>query len=82
LDPALTSKTPRLWLPRDRVRARAHEVRESEEAGLKVSDRGAWIDEWGRVEWAKDHFEEVPVWKAAPEEVVRRALCVNTRLVI
>jgi hypothetical protein len=61
LNPALTSKTPLLWLPRDRVGATAHEVRESEEAGLKVSDRGAWIDERGRVEWAKDDFEEVPV---------------------
>lgn len=62
LNPALTSSTPVIWLPRDRIGASGNEVRENEEAGLKASDKAAWIDEGnGRVYWDEQNFDEVPL---------------------
>jgi hypothetical protein len=62
LNPALTSSTPVIWLPRDAHGVSKNEVRENEEAGLKASDKAAWIDEEnGRVYWDEQKFDEVPI---------------------
>jgi len=62
LNPALTSATPVIWLPRDAGGASKNEVRENEEAGLKASDKAAWVDEEnGRVYWDEQNFDEVPI---------------------
>jgi hypothetical protein len=61
LNPALTSSTPIIWLPRDGIGASKNEIRENETAGLKASDKAAWIDEKGRVCWDERKFEEVPI---------------------
>lgn len=63
LNPALTSPTPVLWLAKDRIGATANEIRESEGKGLGATDRGAWLDDRGRVRWSVDDVREVPIWK-------------------
>ncbi|KAI1326558.1 DUF221-domain-containing protein [Xylariaceae sp. FL0255] len=63
LHPALTSRTPLIWLPRDKLGASENEVSENEDAGLKASDAGAWLDEKGNVCWTVLEFNKVPVWK-------------------
>ncbi|KAI0182784.1 hypothetical protein EV127DRAFT_402005 [Xylaria flabelliformis] len=65
LHPALTSKTPVIWMPHDPMDASRNEIRESEECGLKATDEGAWLDERRIVHWDVHDFEKVPVWKKA-----------------
>ena len=64
VNPALTSSTPLIWLPKDGTGASGNEVRENEKASLKASDQAAWIDGKGRVHWDGQNFQEVPIWKA------------------
>lgn len=63
LNPALTSKTPVIWLPKDEIGASGNEVRENEEVGLRASDKGAWVDEGsGKVCWDEEgEFGDVPI---------------------
>ncbi|KAF2022063.1 DUF221-domain-containing protein [Aaosphaeria arxii CBS 175.79] len=63
LNPALTSSTPVIWLPKDRIGATEVEVRENEEAGLKCSDDGAWLDENIKLEWSVRDFDKIPIFK-------------------
>ncbi|KAI1116563.1 DUF221-domain-containing protein [Nemania sp. NC0429] len=65
--PALTSRTPVVWVPRDAMRASANEVRESEACGLRATDAGAWLDEMRIVRLDVGDFGSVPVWKRAVE---------------
>ncbi|KAI1123262.1 hypothetical protein F5Y10DRAFT_286323 [Nemania abortiva] len=65
LHPALTSKTPVIWMARDAMDTSKNEVRETQECGLKASDEGAWLDEKRIVHWNVVDFEKVPVWKKA-----------------
>ena len=62
-NPAFTSKTPKLWLPRDNAGVSKVEISENEEAGIQSTDDGAEIDGKGRLQWNHD-FEKVPIWKA------------------
>ena len=62
LNPAYTSPTPVIWLPRDEMEVSKHEIRENEELGLKSSDQGAWVNRKGVVEWSVDDFGEVPIF--------------------
>lgn len=61
-NPAFTSKTPKLWLPRDQAGVSRDEIKENEEAGIPTTDEAAEIDENGKL-WYDPHFENVPVWK-------------------
>lgn len=63
LNPAYTSSTPVVWIPRDPMGVSKVAMRENEEAGIKCSDAGAWIDEEGALKWSVDDFEQVPVFK-------------------
>lgn len=63
LNPALTSPTPVVWLARDEMGVSKSEIRENEDMGLRASDRGAWIDESGKVKWSVGDFGEVPIFK-------------------
>lgn len=65
LNPAYTSATPVVWLPRDEMGVSKKEVRDNEKEGLKCSDEGAWVNEKGRLEWSVQNFGEVPVFKTA-----------------
>lgn len=60
-NPALASKTPRLWIPRDALGVSKREIERNLQDGLQTTDEGAEIDEKGNLHW--DHeFENVPVW--------------------
>lgn len=61
-NPAFTSKTPKLWLPRDKSGVSKDEIRENEEVGVQTTDDAAEIDENGRLQYMRD-FEHVPIWK-------------------
>lgn len=61
-NPAFTSKTPKIWLPRDGAGVSRDEVRENEEAGISSTDEGAGFDGKGRL-WYERDFEKVPIWK-------------------
>jgi len=61
-NPAFTSKTPKLWLPRDQAGVSRDEIAENEEAGIPTTDEAAEIDENGKL-WYDRDFEKVPVWK-------------------
>jgi hypothetical protein len=65
LNPAYTSSTPLVWLPKDQMGVSKKEIRENEEVGLKASDQGAWLDEKGTVHWSVEDFAEVPIFKPA-----------------
>jgi hypothetical protein len=61
-NPVFTSKTPKLWLPRDQAGVSRDEIKENEEAEIQTTDEAAEIDENGKL-WYDPHFENVPVWK-------------------
>jgi hypothetical protein len=61
-NPVFTSKTPKLWLPRDQAGVSRDEIKENEEAEIQTTDEAAEIDENGKL-WYDSHFENVPVWK-------------------
>ena len=63
LNPALTSKTPKLWLVRDEVGVSKHEIAENEAAGISATDEGAFLDSQNRVRWEQDDFSKVPIFR-------------------
>lgn len=65
VNPALTSKTPKVWLPRDLPNGTlsTQEVQENEKVGLSSTDQGAQLNEKGDVVWNMDDFSEVPIFK-------------------
>jgi calcium permeable stress-gated cation channel len=67
LNPALTSKMPKLWLVRDEVGVSKHEIEENETAGIPSTDEAAFLDEKNRIRWAQDDFSKVPVFKKPPK---------------
>ncbi|KAL2419904.1 putative membrane protein C24H6.13 [Exophiala dermatitidis] len=64
-NPALTSKTPTVWLPRDRKGLSKHEVAENEKAGLSSTDDGAELTADNEIVWDCEDFATVPVFKEA-----------------
>jgi len=63
LNPALTSKTPKLWLVRDEMGISKHEIEENEAVGIPSTDEGAFFDSENHVRWAQDDFHKVPIFK-------------------
>ncbi|KAF1980683.1 DUF221-domain-containing protein [Aulographum hederae CBS 113979] len=62
-DPLLTSKTPKVWLPRDDMGVSEKLKKENEEVDIATSDEGAWIDEKGSVAWEWENLERCSAWK-------------------
>ncbi|OQO08933.1 hypothetical protein B0A48_05823 [Cryoendolithus antarcticus] len=60
-NPAFTTKTPKLWLPRDAQGVSKQEIEENDRAGIKSTDEGASIDKNGKLSWEHD-FEKVPIF--------------------
>jgi len=59
--PAFTSKTPKLWIPRDNLGVSKEEIQQNEAIGIQTTDEAAEIDEKGWLLW--DHnFENVPIY--------------------
>ncbi|KAF2643488.1 DUF221-domain-containing protein [Massarina eburnea CBS 473.64] len=63
LNPAYTSKTPVVWLPKDEVGVSKREVSENEKEGLEASDEAARL-EGKKVKWEVENFGKVPIFKA------------------
>ncbi len=63
LNPAMTSKTPKLWLVRDEMGVSKHEIEENEAVGIDATDEGAFLDSQNRIRWAQDEFSKVPIFK-------------------
>ena len=63
VNPAYTSATPVVWVPKDQWGVSKKEVGKNEEEGLTCSDEGAWVDEDGVVRWSIDDFDKVPLFK-------------------
>ncbi|RMZ78321.1 hypothetical protein DV738_g3950, partial [Chaetothyriales sp. CBS 135597] len=63
VNPALTSKTPKLWIPRDPEGVSKQEIEENSAAGLTTTDEGAELDERGSVWWDQDDFSRAPIFK-------------------
>ncbi|KFA70582.1 hypothetical protein S40285_09432 [Stachybotrys chlorohalonatus IBT 40285] len=62
-NPALTSSTPIVWLPRDDAGVSRNEIAENKEAGIIATNGGAWVDEKTRLRWNDGDFEDVPLLK-------------------
>lgn len=64
VNPALTSKTPKLWLLRDDMGISAREGEENEKAGITTTDEGAELDDKNHVVWdTRDGAGNVPAFK-------------------
>jgi hypothetical protein len=62
LKPALTSKTPRLWLVHDEAGVSRKEIEENEKAGISSTDEGAVFDSNNKIVWS---LGEAPIFKKA-----------------
>ncbi|RVX70907.1 hypothetical protein B0A52_06064 [Exophiala mesophila] len=65
LNPALTSKTPKIWLPKDSNGLSNKEVEENEKAGLPCTNDGATLDYESKIRWNTEDFSTVPIFKEA-----------------
>lgn len=63
LNPAITSKTPKLWLAKDRVGVSKQEIAENEDVGISTTDDGALFDSENRLRWEQDDLSKVPIFK-------------------
>ena len=63
VNPALTSKTPKLWLVRDESGISRHEIEENEAVGIPSTDEGASLDENNDIKWPIDDLTKVPMFK-------------------
>lgn len=59
--PAFTSKTPKLWIPRDTLGISKQEIQQNDAVGLDTTDDAAEVDENGRLHW-NHNFEDVPIF--------------------
>lgn len=60
--PAMTSKTPKLWIPSDKLGISKQEIEANEAVGIPTTDEAAELDEDGKLHWDPD-FEHVPIFK-------------------
>ncbi len=65
LNPATTSKTPKIWLPKDKKGLSKTEVEENEKNGFPSTDEGAELDASNDIQWNSDDFSTVPIFKEA-----------------
>jgi len=63
LAPAFSSKTPKLWLPSDKLGISKTEIEANETAHIATTDQAAEVDENGKLHW-DHHFENVPIYSA------------------
>jgi hypothetical protein len=63
LNPALTSKTPKLWLAQDELGISKKEVEENEKSGIASTDDGASLGPNNKIEWNHDDITQVPIFK-------------------
>ncbi|KAL4805016.1 hypothetical protein BDV18DRAFT_141742 [Aspergillus unguis] len=60
-EPCITSKTPTIWIPRDKWGVSQFEIDESDPS-IPITDEGAHLDEKGKIVW--DKFDpNLPLWE-------------------
>lgn len=60
-EPCITSKTPTIWIPRDKWGVSAWEIEESDPL-IPITDEGAHLDKKGNIVW--DKFDpNLPLWE-------------------
>ncbi|KAF2857104.1 DUF221-domain-containing protein [Piedraia hortae CBS 480.64] len=63
-DPAISSKTPLLWIPRDPVGMSQHEIRSTQQV-IPITDEGAYLSDKNKLVWdAQD--DKPPVYEYKP----------------
>ena len=63
VNPGMTSKTPKLWLAKDRLGLSKREIEENEKVGITSTDEGATVDKDGNLSWDHEDWTNTPVWK-------------------
>lgn len=67
MHPALTQPEPVIWLAQDPAGISSREVQEMEKGvgqyGVEVTDRGARMNEKGKVEWVDEKATDAPLWE-------------------
>lgn len=63
VNPAVISKTPKLWLVRDELGVSKKEIEMNEAVGISSTDSGAFLDSHNHVRWVQDDFSKVPIFK-------------------
>ncbi|KAK4962623.1 phosphate metabolism protein 7 [Elasticomyces elasticus] len=66
MHPALTAETPIIWLPRDDFGLSKQETHACEREvgeGVEVSDKNAWVDESGKVQWDERELKKAPLYE-------------------
>lgn len=62
-DPAISSPTPVLWIPRDGMGISTQEIRHTmDTCGVVMTDEGAGFDEKGKIFWDKGNEPPAAVW--------------------
>ncbi|KIW11665.1 hypothetical protein PV08_10967 [Exophiala spinifera] len=65
LNPALISKTPMIWIPKDPKGLSKQLVEENEGFGLSSTDEGAELSASNKILWNQNDFTTVPIFKEA-----------------
>ncbi|KAJ9616358.1 hypothetical protein H2200_000076 [Cladophialophora chaetospira] len=65
VNPALTSKTPKVWLAKDQKGLSKSEIEANETEGFPSTDEGAELDASNEIRWNHDDFSTVPIFKEA-----------------
>lgn len=63
LNPALTSKMPKVWIPKDVYGVSEKEIKENKASDISSTDDGASLDKEGNLRWNSDDFEKAPIFK-------------------
>ena len=61
--PALATRRPLVWLPRDQMGLSRALLEHNREVGLEGTDEGAWVNEKGVVEWDREHPQHAPIFE-------------------
>jgi hypothetical protein len=62
LNPAITAELPTVWIPKDEYGISTEQIGELQTV-IEIVDKGASLDEKGRVVWDQDHLRDAPIWK-------------------
>lgn len=65
-NPAVTAKTPKLWIVRDDIGISKEEVKKSEKV-VEITDERARFDEKGYIIWDEGKVKEAPIWRERVE---------------
>ncbi|KAI1620986.1 hypothetical protein EDD37DRAFT_140719 [Exophiala viscosa] len=63
VNPVLISKTPEVWIPRDRKGVSKIEIEENGKAGIPSTDDGAELGPSNEILWDREDFSTVPIFK-------------------